>query len=98
MAKKRTKAQRSAAAKKSWQLRKLQSADAPTPTPTPTPPVVGLASDKPMVYVREPRVVYAVREGDNVFACFGHGGSLNRECLDDAGARKLLRDLSAILI
>ena len=31
MAKKRTKAQRSAAAKASWQLRKLKSAKAPTP-------------------------------------------------------------------
>ena len=37
MAKKRTKAQRSAAAKASWQLRKLKSAKAPTPTNKPVP-------------------------------------------------------------
>ncbi len=46
MAKKRTKAQRSAAAKASWALRRLKSAKAPTPVGNDIGPI-GLQSDMP---------------------------------------------------
>ncbi len=45
-----------------------------------------------------PRIVYAVKEGGDIYACFASDGSLNRERLSDASARKLLRDLSSILL
>ena len=45
--KKRTKAQRSAAAKASWQLRKLKGAAAPTPTSSTVIGPIGLSSDVP---------------------------------------------------
>lgn len=107
MAKKRTKAQRAEAARLSWERRrkglpplskrkgkakagKAKSVDKVLDNPIPPPVAVQ--------YVQPPRIAYAVREGDDIFVCFGQDGSLNRERISEAGARKLLRELTAIVV
>lgn len=109
MAKKRTKAERSAAAKASWDRRRkglppmtkqrgkkakrvVAVADIAMPTP-----VLDVESVK-VIYQSPPQIVYAMKEGNEIYVCFAHDGSLNRNNISDAAARKLLRDLSAILI
>lgn len=49
-------------------------------------------------FAASPYITYAVKEGGDIYVCFGHDGSLNRQKVSEAGARKLLRDLTNILV
>lgn len=109
---KRTTAQRRKAAKESWARRKAglgplyrrkgKKKVARTHTASDIEVQAALPPAFTMVpevrYMPAPRIAYAVREGDDIFVCFGQDGSLNRERVDESVARKLLRDLTAILI
>jgi len=54
--------------------------------------------DAPKTHIPHPPLAYAIKEGDDIFVCFGFDGSLDRKRVSESLARKLLRDLSAILI
>ena len=98
MAKKRTKAQRSAAAKEVWAKRKLQSAYKPTPVDWPVIEV-GREPHKEVVYVSPPpKLGYAVREGNDIFLCFGEDGSLRRERVSLELAKKVYLDLAKLVV
>lgn len=97
---KRTKAQRRAAAKKSWQERKERAAKAAKVAPAPIAPAVPPLPPPEVAvkYLAEPRIAYAVKEGEDIFICFGQGKRLNREHVAETTAKKLLRELTAILV
>lgn len=100
MAKKRTKAQRSAAAKAYWAERKAREAVAKAPSPVPADVRAALdgMAPKEVVYIAPPKIGYAVREGNDIFVCFGEDGSLRRERISLDLAKKVYRDLSTIVI
>ncbi len=105
---KRTKAQRRAAALASWERRRKGH---PPVTPQksrkrkrPAKAEIVRAFDTPLPvsppevrYISQPRIAYVVREGADIFVCFAHDGSINREKISRETALKLLRDLSAAI-
>lgn len=86
----RTKAQRSAAAKKSWALRRLKGAKAPHRTPLPVVSAfVGNGASPPSSRV--------VREGDSFTLIISYDGALTRYRLTPEMAKGLVRDLVAVI-
>lgn len=110
MAKKRTKAQRRAAALASWERRrkglppvtpqkgKRRKQQRHTLSVAELPPAIVAEPAGLVRYISQPRIAYVVREGDDIFVCFAHDGSINREKITRETALKLLRDLSAAII
>lgn len=102
MAKKRTKAQRVAAAKAAWAKRRLRAAELPTPVASlPEPEDV---KPWPMFTINDPpartspKIGYAVEEGNDIFICFGEDGSLRRERVSLELAKKVYKDLGKIVV
>lgn len=107
MAKKRTTAQRRAAAKLAWQRRRLAAAVKPSPSKGPWPvpqslkqfaQLVQEAPTPEKVYVHPPKIGYAVKEGDDIFVCFGEDGSIRRERVSMELAKKVYLDLAKIVV
>ena len=93
--KKRTKAQRAAAAKAAWARRKA----AETPSPVPMDVRIQLDEVAKTVYVSPPpKLGYAVQEGNDIFICFGEDGSLRRERVSLELAKKVYKDLARLVI
>jgi len=92
--KKRTKAERSAAAKAFWARRKAAA------LPSPVPAEVRVALDEAVktVFVTPPKIGYAVKEGVDIFICFGEDGSLRRERVSLELAKKVYMDLAKIVV
>jgi hypothetical protein len=101
MAKKRTTAQRRAAAKKAWLIRKANAALAKTntfPLTLPEPAEVATPYEAPVRIVAAPKIGYAVKESDDIFICFGEDGSHRREKVSRELARKIYLDLAPLVL
>lgn len=75
----RSAAERSAAAKASWQLRRLRSAKQPTPA---TPPIEeymwNTTAATPEVTLEPPITLSVTREGDGIYLTIANNGALSR--------------------
>lgn len=91
-----SKAARRQRAKEAWARRR--AAEAAKSAPVPAQVTAAPAETSKAQATALPKIAYAVREGSDVFVCFGYDGSLNREKISDELARKLLRELTAILV
>ncbi len=94
---KRTTAQRRKAAKEYWARKRAAQAAAAMPSSVP-PAVRAQLDEVAKVFVHPPKIGYVVKEGEDIFICFGEDGSLRRERVSLDLAKKVYMDLGKIVV
>ena len=74
----RSAAERSAAAKASWQLRRLRSAKQPTPATPPIEEYMYATAATTEVTLEPPITLSVTREGDGIYLTIANNGALSR--------------------